>query len=165
MKSLPAPVVSQINKPHRCPFTFEPQTEAPSRFPPPDAASCHMTPPSLTFMWSSEFRSLGRRPRRRQHPPESIAAVNECSPTCNDWVITLFAASTLFWRSGRLHLCSAGNCQAGRRARAAFASCTGELHWKWLCWIVFATGMSNPIKLMILKDVEREEEEGGNSID
>lgn len=35
-------------------------------------------------------------PRRLQQCPESTAACNECTPICNDWVITLFAVSTLF---------------------------------------------------------------------
>lgn len=64
-------------------------------------------------------------PRRCQQCPESTAARNECTPICNDWVITLFAVSTLFWRSGRPHLCSVSNCQAG----AASASSICILHW------------------------------------
>lgn len=42
-------------------------------------------------------------PRQCQQCPQSTAAGNECALICNDWVITLFATSTLFWwRAARI---------------------------------------------------------------
>lgn len=76
----------------------------------------------ITFLTSCYVPGIAKR---CQQCPESTAARNECTPICNDWVITLFAVSTLFWRSGRPHLCSVSNCQAG----AASASSICILHW------------------------------------
>lgn len=96
-------------------------------------------------------------PRRCQQCPESTAAHNECTPICNDWVITLFAPSTLFWRSGRLHLCSGGNCQAG----AASASIC-ILHWGVALQMIMLNCFCNRnVQSNKVNDLERHGGKGG----